>query len=52
MNYYVELTFSVNEDEVEQGHPTREEIIEAVYDNRIVPPGIIYNVTELEVHRL
>lgn len=49
MNYRVELLFSINNDETEQPMPLSDEIIQAIYQGRIAPEGILVDILELQV---
>jgi hypothetical protein len=49
MNYQVTVQFSVDEDEIDT--PTREQISAALYEGRIVPEGVFFNITDLQIER-
>jgi hypothetical protein len=49
MNYQVTVMFSVDEDEADI--PTQDQISTALYEGRIVPEGVFFNITDLKIER-
>lgn len=50
MNYRIVLEYSVNNDEVDQPHPTREEVISLIYNtSRFIPWDVRADIKSLEV---
>ena len=49
MTYYIAVELTINNDEVEQEHPTQAQMTDAIYAGRIVPEGIIFNLLEVSV---
>lgn len=50
MNYRIVLEYSVNNDEVEQPHPTKDEVISLIYNaSRFIPWDVRADIKSLEV---
>ena len=49
MNYQVTVMFSVDEDESETH--TQDQVVKALYTGRLVPEGVFFNITDLQIER-